>query len=292
MKKFGFMLMAAAVLAMTFTSCNNKEEEPIVPPTPEPEEEMPKVEATAGAVTIVIKFDQAPCDGYDILFVGDYAGIEATWNFAAAKKMEAIKDGWYKIVLQPNADGNISGRPIQGKNGEAEWAQDWSHSGDDIIALKGVGDGKIADSGYGEINLAFNADDAADAVVAYLECKKWNVTPCAAANEYNLTIKTPAFCEEFEIELIGDFCSWDDSKTIKLGKGQTTYNVKVTAAAGTKYKIRGVGSWDKEVVGYVDDPESEAYDTWIGVPDNIFGDDLNPVLDYSDAAKYKWNICN
>ena len=35
-------------------------------------------------------------------------------------------DGWYKIVVKPNADGNISGRPIQGKKGEdGEWDKDW-----------------------------------------------------------------------------------------------------------------------------------------------------------------------
>jgi len=296
MKKFGFMLMTAAVAVMTITSCGKKNDpDPIVPPTPGGDDEvvLPTVEGTAGAVTLVVKFDQAPCDGYDVLFVGKYD--DTSWDFATAHKFEALKDGWYKIVLKPGAEEEgivINGRPIQGKDGAGEWSNDWSHNGDDLIQHKGASDDMIKDSGYGEINLAFSQAHADDAVVVYLESKKWNVSPCATASEYNLTIKTPAFCEEFEIELIGDFCGWADDQTIKLGKGKTEYTTKVTAMAGTKYKIRGVGSWDKEVVGYVDDPESEAYDTWIGVPDNLFDDNLNPVLDYSDSKKYKWNVCD
>ena len=258
------------------------------------EPELPIVVPTQDAVTLVIKFDEAPCDGYDVLFVGKYD--DTNWEFVTAHKFEAIGDGWYKIVLKPGkADENsvvISGRPIQGKNGESDWKYDWSHKTEDIIALKGVGDGKIADSGYGEFNFAFNADDAADAAIVYVECKKWNIAPCTPANEYNLTIKTPAFCEEFEIELIGDFCGWADDATIKLGKGQTTYTVKVTATPNTAFKIRGQGSWDKEVWRYVDDPDSPEYDTWISVPTNYFGDDLNPVVDYSNPSKYKWNVCD
>ena len=290
MKKFGFMLMAAAVLAMSFTSCEKKpEDDPIIPPTPDPDElKLPAVDGTAGAVTLVIHFDVAPCDGYDVLFVGDYGEIEATWNFPAAKAFEAIGDGWYKIVVKPNADGNISGRPIQGKKGEdGEWDKDWSHSGEDIVALKGVGENNIADSGFGEINLSFTQAEADDAVVAFIQCKKWNLMPCAAATKRNVTVIIPAFCgEEKEIELIGGFNGWADEGTVALVKVEgNKYQAEVMALDGQEWKVRGKGTWDIEIQGYNADE-----DTWGGVPNNKF-DAEAVTVDYSDPAKFRWNIC-
>ena len=293
MKKFGFMLMVAAVAAFAFSSCEKKNDPIIVPPVEDTTEvKLPAVEETAGAVTLVIKFDQAPCEGYDILFVGDYGEIEAAWNFAAAKKFEAIGEGWYKIALKPNADGNISGRPIQGKDGEADWSWDWSHSGADIVALKNVGDSEIKDSGYGEINLAFTADHAADAVVAFIQCKKWNKMPCAAASQYNITVKLPEFCEEeFAVEVVGSFEGWGTTP-VALVKGENNvYTATITAMEGDQWKVRGEGGWDKEIQGFVTDETSEAFDTWIGVSNNVLGAELNVTMDYSDPAKYRWNVC-
>ena len=299
MKKFGFMLMAAAVLAMSFTSCEKKNDgDDIIGPQDGDEVKLPTVEATAGAVTLVIKFDVAPCDGYDILFVGDYGEIETAWNFGAAKKFTAIGEGWYKIVLKPNADGNISGRPIQGKDGDAAWDQDWSHSGEDIVALKNVGENNIKDSGYGEVNLSFGEADATDALVAFIQCKKWNLMPCAEKPKYNVTVIVPEFCgEELPIELIGGFNNWADEGTVALTKVEgNTYKAEVEAMEGQEWKVRGVGTWDVEIQIYrtednPDTPDEDEADTWGGVPNNKFGADLNVTVDYSDATKYRWNVC-
>ena len=297
MKKFGFMMVAAALAAMTFVSCEKKSDDPIVPPTPDPEEEtVPAVEGTDGAVTLVIKFDVAPCEGYDVLFVGDYGEIEAAWNFAAAKKFEAIGNGWYKIVIKPNADGNINGRPIQDK-GEGDWSFDWSHSGEDIVAVKGVEESMIADSGYGEINLAFTQAHADDALVVYIECKAWNKMPCAAKSMYNITVKAPEFCQEFDIELVGSFEGWGKTP-VKMAKGDNNvFTAAIEAIEGDQWKVRGIvpeeeeNKWALEIVGYVSDPESEAFDTWIGVSNNVLGTELNVTMDYSNAEAYKWNVC-
>ena len=92
MKKFGFMLMAAAAVAMSLSSCkkDNKEEELPVP-TPTPVDiETPAVDGTEGAVTIVIRFDEAPCEGADVLFVGSHRDNE--WNIPSAPAFEAIGD--------------------------------------------------------------------------------------------------------------------------------------------------------------------------------------------------------
>ena len=304
MKKFGFMLMAALVAVMSFSSCDKKGgNDPIIGPTGGDEVKLPSVESTADAVTVVIKFDVAPCEGYDILFVGKYgdqvdgAGEPASWNFATAKKMVAIGDGWYKIVLKPgevDAESGvcISGRPIQGKNGEGEWDKDWSHSGDDLIMHKG-NESSIADSGYGEINLNFTEADAADGVVVFLESKKWNLMPCADASDYTVTVLVPEFPEgkELPIELIGGFNGWADEGTVALTKVEgNKYTANVKAMNGQEWKVRGQGTWDIEIEVIDDDPESENYDNWGGVPNNKFGAELNVTVDYSDGAKYRWKV--
>ena len=292
MKKFGFMLMVAALAAFTFTACEKNKG---IHVDPQPITEVPTVEATDGAVTLVIKFDQAPCDGYDILFVGDYGEIEAAWNFAAAKKFELVKDGWYKIVLKPNADGAISGRPIQGKFGEdGEWDKDWSHSAEDVVLVKNAKDDMIKDSGYGEVNLSFTEADANDAVVVYLESKKWNLMPCASATKYNVTVIVPAFCgTEEAIELIGGFNGWADEGTVALKKVEgTKYTAEVEAMNGQEWKVRGVGDWGKEIKIYVPaDEENDKPAEWKGVDNNKFGAEANVTVDYSDPTKYAWSMC-
>ena len=299
MKKFGFMLMAAAVAVMSFTSCEkkNNNDDVIINPPVEDEVKLPSVEATAGAVTLVVKFDQAPCEGYDIIFVGSYEGC--SWSFADALAMESIGDGWYKVVLKPgevNADNGvcISGRPIQNADRTSEeWDKDWSHDGADLIVHKGASDSNIADSGFGEINLNFTEADAADGLVAYLESKKWNLMPCASATEYNVTVIVPAFCgEEFNLEVVGGFEGWGTAPVALTKVEGTKYTAKVAALEGQEWKVRGEGNWEQDIEVLVPgDPANDVPDSWKGVDNNKFGADLNVTVDYSDPAQYRWKGC-
>jgi len=300
MKKFGFMMIAAAMVAMVACKPGKQggggDDDPIIIPTDSTEQEVkvPAVDETPGAVTIVIKFDEAPCDGYDVLFVGDYAESDPTWNFPAAQAFTAIGDGWYKIVVTPNAEGNINGRPIQGKKGEdGEWDKDWSHSSEDLVLLKGAQEDMIKDSGYGEVNLGFTQAHADDAVVAYFESKKWNLMPCAAADKYTVTVLVPEFCDgEFPIELIGGFNGWADEGTIALTKVEgNKYTAEVEAQNGQEWKVRGEGGWDKEIQVF-ETSEEKPEGEWKGVPNNVFGDNFNVTVDYSDASLYRWNVCS
>ena len=299
MKKFGFMMMAAAIAAMSFTSCNpqNKPDEPIIPPTPSGEDlTPPAMDGTAGAVTLVVHFDQTPCDGYDVLFVGKYDGT--SWDFATATKFEAVKDGWYKVVLKPDADGEISGRPIQAQNGAGEWSWDWSHDGNDLVKVKNATDDMIKDSGFGEINLSFTKAHADDATVVYLQSKKWNVYPCAAAAKYEITLKAPAFCgEEYDVEVVGSFEGWGKAG-VKMAKNGNVYTATIDAKEGDEIKFRGIvpnatddNVWSVQINGLNKDPESEHYDEYMEMPNQKLGADLKPVFDWSDAATYKWSVC-
>lgn len=293
MKKFGFMLMAAAVAVMSFTSCEKKnKDEVIVTPPVEEEVKLPSVESTAGAVTLVVKFDQAPCEGYDVLFVGAYEGTN--WDFATALKMESIGDGWYKVVLKPgevNAETGvcISGRPIQGKDGEADWSFDWSHNGNDLILHKGGNEKNIADSGFGEINLNFTEGDAADAIVVFIQSKAWNVSPCASAEKYILTFKAPEFCgTEYDIEVVGSFEGWGTAP-VKMTKNGNVYTAEIEAKAGDDIKFRGVNpddAWGVQVEGY--DAEN---DKWNEMGNQKLAAEKSVTFDWSDPAVYRWNIC-
>lgn len=295
--KFNKLMFAALALgALAMVSCKKKDEpvDPITPPTPQPSVELPDVQPTEGAVTIVVKFDVAPCPDYDIRFVGSHA--ENAWDLASAPAMEAIGDGWYKYVAKPNEEGTIAGRPIQGTDEDIEWSYDWSHNPEEIIDLKGVEDGMKATNEYGETNLNFTEANVADAVVVFFECQKWNKKPCAEAAEYNVTVIVPDFCEEFAIELVGSFEGWGTTPVALTKVEGNKFNAKFTAFEGDAWKVRGEGGWDKEIQVYrtEDDPATTDFDeadTWGGVPNNVLTDEKNVTVDYSDPAKYRWNVC-
>ena len=300
MKKFGFMMLTLAVAAFSLMSCGGKtggNDDPIVPPTPGGDEvKIPAVDPTDGAVTLLVYFDQGLCEGFEVRFVGDHA--ENAWDIASAPAMQAIGDGWYKYLIRPgkNEDQTLketmAGRPIQANAELADWGYDWSHNPEDIEDLKGVKDGMKATNEYGETNLNFTSADAQDAAIVVFRAKKWNKTPCAAKATYNITVALPAFCDgEFAVELVGSFEGWGTTPVALVKGNDGKYTASITAAAGDQWKVRGEGGWDKEIVGYVSDPDSEAYDTWIGVANNELGDETNVTMDYSDAAKYKWNVC-
>ena len=298
MKKFGFLMMTAAVAALSFTSCEKKNDEPIVIDPDQGkgnnEVKLPAVQGTEGAVTLVVKFDQAPCDGYDILFVGKYD--DTNWDFATSHKFDAISDGWYKIVLKPgevDAESGvcISGRPLQGKDGESDWSWDWSHNGDDLVSHKGASDSNIADSGFGEINLNFTEADAADAIVVFLESKAWNVSPCAAAETYNITFKAPEFCgEEYDIEVVGSFEGWGTAPVV-MTKNGNVYTAEIEAKAGDEIKFRGKitdggDAWGVQVHGY-----SAEEDKYNEMGNQKLGEEKSVTYDWSDPEVYSWNIC-
>ncbi len=293
MKKFGFMLMAAAAVALSLSSCkkDNKEEElPVPTPTPSVDIETPAVDGTEGAVTIVVLFDQGPCEGFDIQFVGNYRDNE--WTVGTAPAFEAIGDGWYKFVAYPNEEGTIEGRPIQSDGVVTSWDNDWSHNPEEIIDVKGVEEGMKVTNEYGQTNLKFTEAHAADAAVVYFWCKKWNSTPCAAADKYTVTILTPAFCDgEFDLELIGGFNDWKDEGTIALTKVEDgKYTAEVETTSGKEFKVRGVGDWDKGVQVFVAPDEANPEGSWKDVDNNVFGSELNVTVDYS-ADTYRWKSC-
>lgn len=254
---------------------------------PEPLPDVPAVNPTLGAVTLMIKFDVEPCEGNDIRFVGDYGNLNSTWSFADAQVMTPVGDGWYKIVLFPNNDGTITGRPIQcDENGVGYWNQDWAHSRQSIVALLGLEDRMVVNSGYNEFNLYFTSADADAASVVYLESKDWNFV-CSGPQEYTITVTLPEFCESFNVEIVGSFDDWGNEPVAMTRVEGNTYTATVTARLGMEWKIRGEGGWDKELMYYDWDRDS-----WYTSGNLTFGDDTAIVLYFGNPDYYKWNICD
>lgn len=297
MKKFGFILMAAAVAALSFTSCDNKNNDEDIDVDPIEEIVPPTVDATPGAVTLLVKFAVAPCEGYEIRFVGDHA--ENSWDPESAPAMESIGDGWYKYLIRPgkNEDGTdkdaMSGRPIQGNAEDIQWSYDWSHDPTQIVDVKGVNEGMKVSNEYGETNLNFTAADAADGAVVAFYAKKWNVKPCASAESYKITVILPEFCgEEPALELVGSFEGWGTTPVALTKVEGNKFSATITAMEGDQWKVRGEGTWDIEIKELVPgDPENDVKDSWKGVDNNVLEAELDVTVDYSDATKFAWSMC-
>ena len=294
MKKLFLAVMAVATVALV--GCKKEGgNEPIIGPTPggDTEVKVPAVDATPGAITLLVKFDVAPCDGYEIRFVGDHA--ENAWDPATAPAMVAVGDGWYKYLIRPgkNDDGTdkdaMAGRPIQCSATDADWSHDWSHDPAQIVDLKGVEDGMKATNEFGETNLNFTAAHAADGVIVAFQCKAWNVSPCAAAEKYSLTFKAPAFCDpEYDLEGVGSFEGWGTAP-VKMTKNGNVYTAEIQAKSGDEIKFRGINpddAWAIQVEGY--DAEK---DEWNEMGNQKLGDEKSVTFDWSDPAVYRWKQC-
>ncbi len=312
MKKLFFAVMAIATMA--FVGCNKGGNDPIIPPTPggdttdvPVEEDIPEVVApAAGYVTIVINIPaNSECNG--IAFKGtldgaawtganEYLGENGPAAVAECIKFEPIQnfDNWFKATYKLGAAawGESDTHPatyMAGKlcliyTDDGSWqgqAVDWAVNDEYTTVDNGQSnDGNIEVYGSG---------------LLYVKVGGWQSSECKVPEAYNLTVIVPAFCqEEFPLEVIGSFCGWDDSKTVALEKVEgTTFKATIMANENAEWKIRHVGSWaDGEVQIFVPaDPENDTPATWKGVDNNKLGTEKNVTVDYSDAEKYRWNVC-
>lgn len=303
--KFNKLMMAAMMVgAVAFVACKNNENTPVPTPTPTPDPdpqpvvEIPEVDAPAdGYVTLVINIPaNSECNG--VAFKGTLNG--STWTGAneylneegpADKdhciKFEAIPDykNWYKATYKLGAEPWNEGTLMAGKicliyTNDGSWEGqfvNWTVNDEYSTADNGKsGDGNIEIYGSG---------------LVYVMIGGWQGSECATPEQYNITVIVPAFCDEpFDIELIGSFCGWDGAQAVALTAGENnTYTATITATENAEWKVRGVGSWDKEIQGLIE--EGEDAGKWTGVANNVLGKDLNVTMDYSNAEKYRWNVC-
>lgn len=308
MKLNKLMFAAVAFGALTFVACNKQGDTPVGPVgpvgpgdggDPEPEVEIPEVAAPgAGKATIVIQIPEGTeCNG--IAFKGTLDG--AAWSGAdtyvgegsategpdACIKFEKIADTkvWYKATYTLGEAG-LKGKICLIYTNDGNWegqAVNWEVIDDYTTADNGQSsDGNLEIYGEG---------------LVYVKIGGWQKSECLVPEDYKITVIVPAFCdEEFPIELVGSFEGWG-AEPVALTKVEgNKFSATIKANANAEWKVRGQGGWDKEIQIYraEDDPATTDFDeadTWGAAPNNVLGDVKDVTVDYSDAEKYRWNVC-
>lgn len=313
MKFNKFMFAALTLGAMAFAACDPQGGGGEIDPKPHGGggddesvvEEVPEVPApAAGHVTLVINIPEgSECNG--VAFKGtlngstwtganEYLGEDGPASAAACIKFEKIADtkSWfkatYKLGAEPWGDANcvMAGKLCLIYTDDSSWegqAVNWSINDEFSTADNGrSNDGNIELYGGG---------------LLYVNVGGWQKSECLIPEDYNITVIVPAFCdEEFAIELVGSFEGWG-SEPVALSKVEgNKFKATIKANANAEWKVRGQGGWDKEIQIYraEDDPATADFDetdTWGGVPNNVLGEEKNVTVDYSDPAKYRWNVC-
>lgn len=303
--KFNKLMIAALTLgALAFVACKDKNNPPVPTPTPTPggddpvEEVIPEVAAPAdGSATIVISIPEgSECNG--IAFKGTldgsnwsgentYVGENGSVGPDACIKFEKIADtkNWFKatyklgeaglkgkICLIYTNDGSWQGQFVNWEIIDDYTTADWSKSNDGNLEINGSG-------------------------LVYVKVGGWQNSECATLSDYKITVLVPAFCdEEFPIELVGSFEGWGGSPVALVKVEGNKFQATIKAAPLAEWKVRGQGGWDKEIQIYRTEdnpatPDEDEADTWGGAPNNVLGDALDVTVDYTDAEKYRWNVC-
>lgn len=247
MKANKFFLAALFVAAMGFVACNNT---PKPDDNPDIKSEMPKVEATAGAVTVVwhIANIDEMCD-VKYVFAGNYNN----WNTDPENMahFEAIADykGWYKavITLGEGVD-HLEGKPCAlAKDGTfpAGWDFQWIGLEDKPCEVK---------KGNAELEVEYKVESKlvckADADVVYVESHGFKTNPCVDAVydqvTFNLTVTVPV-TDGGTVYIVGDAFekSWDNTAYPMTGSG-SNWTITLPTIVGKSYKFCVDANWDND----------------------------------------------
>ncbi len=121
--------------------------------------------------------------------------------------------------------------------------------------------------------------------IVYMHIDGWQDTECAPYSNYNLTVHVPNMCSDFNLEVIGSFCNWNDAQAVTMTQVSSgVYTATIFAKENAQWKVRGEGDWGKEIQYYDND-------SWKAVPNYVLGSNLNVTVDYSDNDIYRWSVC-
>ena len=122
------------------------------------------------------------------------------------------------------------------------------------------------------------------------------VTPCAETFTYKITLKT-TYCgtEGTTVGLSGNItgCVWEGEVTPMEQVDENTYTYTVeNGLPGMEFKFQSTeGSWANQPIEWVLNEETGAEEWNGGLANNKLGDELDIVIDLTDAAKYVWSAC-
>lgn len=270
MKKFQFALICAAALALvacekkcnvcgneldnctcgdTVEVCPDCGENPCVC---QPKSDVPVVEATEGAVTVVwnaVGF--VPCmeEGNQLVFAGDYNGYNT--DPAAMAKFEAIEgyEGWWKAVITP-ADASLTpvlaGKPCA-LYMDGTFPSSWDHQWLNVEAGACEvidGDATLEVEYEVESKLIVNSNSS----VVYVRSYGFKTDPCLEPEKYTVTLtaSAPELPEGTIVYAVGAFNSWTtDATPMTLANGVWTATIE-NVVMGAEYKYVANASWDYE----------------------------------------------
>lgn len=208
-------------------------------------EAQPEVQPTANAFTVVVRFNEVPCN--DVYFIGSYlnaAGSESSWgkdDAAVLMKPVGNLKTWFSCVIYPKEDGTATGKPVQlQEDGSFDWSGQPALNSLQLIA----GNCEMQEENGGEIKFNFYTEAAAKAAldadpdtkavatsgVVYAEATGWKVSPCIKKEHYakvtfNLEIKGDA---QEAVYLHGPFVdeSWNGLEMKKIDGNHFTIEVE------------------------------------------------------------------
>jgi hypothetical protein len=244
-KFFAFAMMACAVM---MTACK-KDNTPV---TPDIKSDLPEVEATEGAVTVVwnIANIDEMCDEVGYVFAGNYNN----WNTdpEAMVHFEAIAGyhGWFKAVL-PTEEA-LQGKPCAlAKDGTFPSSWDYQWIGTEEHPCEVVkGDATLEVEYEVESKLVCGAE----ADVVYVRSYAFKGNPCVEAVyddvTFNLTVTNPV-PEGHVVYIVGDAFekSWDVTAYPMEGSG-ANWNITLKAIVGKEFKFVVDSSWTNDQMEY------------------------------------------
>lgn len=232
------------------TVCPECGQNPCVCPDQKPE--IPVVNATDGAVTVVwnaVGF--VPCmeEGNQLVFAGDYNGYNT--DPAQMAKFEAIEgyEGWWKAVITP-ADASLTpvlaGKPCA-LYLDGTFPSSWDHQWLNVEA----GACEVID-GPATLEVEYEVESKllveSNSSVVYVRSYGFKTDPCLEPEKYTVTLtaSAPALPEGTTVYAVGAFNSWTtDATPMTLANGVWTATIE-NVVMGAEYKYVANASWDNE----------------------------------------------
>ncbi|MEE0990502.1 MAG: hypothetical protein UIC45_04210 [Paludibacteraceae bacterium] len=288
-------LFATFSMTVALSSCGDKGDEPgggdiVVPEDPgddepEPEDKPEVANPAADQTTFLFQIENASCAEFELYLMG----IGGVWEDTPEMKFSRVEGttSWFQVTV-PAMDVDQANFKIRA-NGEwtYEPKQGYEFLDDAAEYVQGGADG-------GNPNNLMMLQAAGGKVIA-LKVIEF-VTPCAETFTYKITLKT-TYCgtEGTTVGLSGNItgCVWDGEVTPMEQVDENTYTYTVeNGLPGMEFKFQSTeGSWANQPIEWVLNEETGAEEWNGGLANNKLGDELDIVIDLTDAAKYVWSAC-
>ena len=288
MKKVFLALMACATFA--FVGCDkNGGNTPTPPPPPaEDQEEIPvdlsAPDADHMLLVVRVNKDINICntiamrggmtsfgDGDPVLF--ERVPETETWFMATLDVMDNVAFGNSKIMIA-DEQGNAS--------------YDYEAKGGAYELLEGTDAFLELGDDYGTEN-CLNIIEGAEVggQILYVHVDEFKGNPCVAKSVYKITLKMEYKGDDGVPVVSGNFNSWGATEMTQVSAAEWT--VEVEAQAGNEFKFKSsVNGWNNQIQEYIPDPEDPELGDWKDLDNIALTEDMNPVFDFSDPAKYRW----